>query len=85
MSIMDKALPNVVENTVKTPSEEEVALAEQEVAESQGGEGVDIQENEDGSVDINFEPNKINQEGTESHFDNLAELLPDDVLIIVKT
>ena len=37
---MDKALPNVVENTVKTPNEEEVALAEQEVAESQGGEGV---------------------------------------------
>ena len=77
---MDKALPNVVEQKVTTPSEEEVALAEQEVAESQGGEGVEVQENEDGSVDINFEPNKVNQPGTESHFDNLADLLPEDIL-----
>jgi hypothetical protein len=61
MSTIDKALPNVVENTVKTPSDEEVAIAEEQVAESQGGEGVDVQENEDGSVDINFEPNKVNQ------------------------
>ena len=48
MSDIDKALPNVVENTVTTPSEEEVALAEEQIAESQGGEGVDILENEDG-------------------------------------
>ena len=80
MSDIDKALPNVVENTVTTPSEEEVALAEEQIAESQGGEGVDISENEDGSVDINFEPNKVNEPGTDSHFDNLADLLPDEIL-----
>ena len=80
MSIMDKALPNVVEQKVTTPSAEEVELSEQEVAESQGGEGVEVQENEDGSVDINFEPNKVNQPGTEAHFDNLADLLPEDIL-----
>jgi hypothetical protein len=80
MSTIDKALPNVVENSVTTPSDEEVALAEEQVAESQGGEGVDIQENEDGSVDVNFEPNKINQPGTDSHFDNLADILPEDIL-----
>ena len=80
MSTIDKALPNVVENSVTTPSDEEVALAEEKVIESQGGEGVDIQENEDGSVDVNFEPNKINQAGTESHFDNLADILPEDIL-----
>ncbi len=80
MSTIDKALPNVVENSVTTPSDEEVALAEEKVLESQGGEGVDIQENEDGSVDVNFEPNKINQAGTESHFDNLADILPEDIL-----
>ena len=77
---MDKALPNVVEQKVTTPSDEEVAIAEEQVAESQGGEGVEVQENEDGSVDINFEPNKVNQPGTESHFDNLADLLPEDIL-----
>jgi hypothetical protein len=80
MSTIDKALPNVVETSVTTPSEEEVALAEEKVAESQGGEGVDIQENEDGSVDVNFEPNKINLEGTDTHFDNLADILPEDIL-----
>ena len=80
MSIMDKALPNVVEQKVTTPSEQEVALAEEQVAESQGGAGVDVQQNEDGSVDINFEPNKVNQPDTESHFDNLADLLPEDIL-----
>ena len=80
MSTIDKALPNVVETKVTTPSEEEVALAEEKVAESQGGEGVDVQENEDGSVDINFEPNKVNQPDTDSHFDNLADLLPEDIL-----
>ena len=32
MSTIDKALPNVVENTVKTPSDEEVAIAEEQVA-----------------------------------------------------
>ena len=37
MSTIDKALPNVVETSVTTPSEEEVALAEEKVAESQGG------------------------------------------------
>ena len=39
MSTIDKALPNVVENSVTTPSDEEVALAEEKVIESQGGEG----------------------------------------------
>ena len=31
MSTIDKALPNVVETTVKTPSDEEVAIAEEKV------------------------------------------------------
>ena len=54
MSTIDKALPNVVENSVTTPSDEEVALAEEKVIESQGGEGVDIQENDDGSVAVSY-------------------------------
>ena len=29
---------------------------------------------------INFEPGAVNQAGTEAHFDNLADLLPEDVL-----
>ena len=36
MADMDKALPNV-ETEIKTPSDEEVAIAEQETAEAQVG------------------------------------------------
>ena len=33
---------------------------------------------EDGSATINFDPEAVNQPGGEGHFDNLAELLPED-------
>ena len=77
---MDKALPNV-ETELKTPSDEEVAISEQETIESQAGpEDIDIVQEEDGSATINFDPSAVNQPGGEGHGDNLAELLPDDVL-----
>ena len=77
---MDKALPNV-ETELKTPSDEEVAISEQETAEAQvGPEDIDITQEEDGSATINFDPSAVNQPGGESHGDNLAELLPEDVL-----
>ena len=77
---MDKALPNV-ETELKTPSDEEVAISEQETAEAQvGPEDINVTEEEDGSATINFDPSAVNQPGGEGHGDNLAELLPDDVL-----
>ena len=77
---MDKALPNV-ETELKTPSDEEVAISEQETAEAQvGPEDINVTEEEDGSATINFDPSAVNQAGGEGHGDNLAELLPDDVL-----
>ena len=75
---IDKALPNV-EQTVTLPPEEEVAEAQETIQESQPGEP-EVVEQEDGSVDINFEPGAVNKAGTEDHYNNLAELLPDDVL-----
>ena len=80
MADMDKALPNV-ETELKTPSDEEVAISEQETAEAQvGPEDINVTEEEDGSATINFDPSAVNQPGGEGHGDNLAELLPDDVL-----
>ena len=77
---MDKALPNV-ETEIKTPSDEEVAIAEQETAEEQvSPDDIDIVQEEDGSATINFDPSAVNQPGGESHGDNLAELLPESVL-----
>ena len=48
MADMDKALPNV-ETELKTPSDEEVAISEQETAEAQvGPEDIDVVQEEDG-------------------------------------
>ena len=80
MADIDKSLPNV-ETELKIPSDEEVAVSEQETIEEQvGPEDVDITQEEDGSATINFDPAAVNQPGGESHGDNLAELLPESVL-----
>ena len=36
--------------------------------------------NEDGSADIDFEPGKASPAGSDDHFTNLADLLPDEVI-----
>ena len=81
MAEIDKALPNV-KQTVNIPGPEEVEAAEQEALAKQqeAGEPIEQVENEDGSVDINFDPSAVNPGQDEGHFDNLAELLPDNVL-----
>ena len=80
MADIDKSLPNV-ETELKIPSDEEVAVSEQETIEEQvGPEDVDITQEEDGSATINFDPAAVNQPGGEGHGDNLAELLPESVL-----
>ena len=80
MAKIDKPLPNV--NTeIKVPNEEEVAIEKLQTTEEQvGPDDVQVTTEEDGSATINFDPEAVNQPGTESHFDNLAELLPEDIL-----
>jgi len=80
MADIDKALPNV-ETELKTPSDEEIAISEQKTVEEQvGPDDIDVVQEEDGSATINFDPSAVNQPGGEGHGDNLAELLPEDVL-----
>ena len=80
MSEIDKALPNV-EQEIKLPSEEEVVEASQENIEEQvGPEDIQVEQEEDGGATITFDPEAVNQPGTNEHFDNLADLLPEDVL-----
>ena len=76
---IDKGLPNV-EQTIKLPSPKDVQIEQQQKTAQQMTEPVDIQQNEDGSVDINFDPRIANPGDSKEHFANLAELLPDDVL-----
>ena len=81
MADVDKALPNV-EQEINVPSDVEIeeAQQEQQAELAEKGEPIEIQENEDGSVDINYDPAIASVEGTPNHYDNLAEHLPDDVL-----
>ena len=77
---IDKDLPNV-EQVITLPSEQEVAVEQQEAQQQEAeNPAVEIQENEDGSVDISYDPSSGAIEGGQSHYDNLAEHLPDDVL-----
>ena len=81
MADIDKSLPNV-EQELKVPSPEEIEVAEQEKQQevNEQGDPIEVTENEDGSVDINYDPAIASVEGGENHYDNLAEHLPDDVL-----
>jgi len=79
MAEIDKGLPNT-RTKIDIPSEEEIAeeVAVQEPEELKGP--IEVIPEEDGGVTLDFEPGAINVPGTESHFDNLADILPDDVL-----
>ena len=79
MASIDKSLPNV-QQTINLPSPQEVQVEQQQQTAQQALEPVDIQKNEDGSVDINFDPGAVNPGDDRGHFANLADLLPDDVL-----
>ena len=79
MADIEKGLPNT-RTKIDVPSEEELQeeIAVQEPEEEKGP--VEVIPEEDGGATIDFEPGSINIPGTESHFDNLADILPDDVL-----
>tara|TARA_Y100000114_G_scaffold131827_1_gene130260 strand:+ start:741 stop:3233 length:2493 start_codon:yes stop_codon:yes gene_type:complete len=80
MAEIDKSLPNVRQE-INLDTEEAVVEAEKETEKAlEEKPPVDVQQNEDGSVDINFEPSAMNPGQDSGHFANLAELLPDDVL-----
>ena len=80
MAEIDKGLPNT-KTKLDIPSEEELQeVAVQEAQEEAEKQPIEVIPEEDGGVTLDFEPGTINVPGTESHFDNLADLLPDDVL-----
>jgi len=80
MAEIDKTL-NEVRTSVELPGPEEQVEVTEEIQESLPDEGdTEITETADGGVEINFEPGAFNQAQSENHFDNLAELLPEDIL-----
>ena len=79
MADIEKGLPNT-RTKIDIPSEEEIAeeVAVQEPEEEKGP--IEVIPEEDGGATIDFEPGAINIPGTENHFDNLADILPDEIL-----
>ena len=80
MADIDKGLPNT-RTKIDIPSEEEMTeevSVQEEEAQQKGP--VEVTPEEDGGATIDFEPGAINIPGTENHFDNLADILPEDVL-----
>jgi len=77
MAEIDKSLPNEVRTELDVPGPEEEIEVKEEVVDKGP---VEIIPEEDGGATINFEPGAINIPGTENHFDNLADLLPADIL-----
>ena len=75
MAEIDKSLPNEVRSKVEIPSEE---INVEEVVEQKPP--VEVIPEDDGGVTLDFEPGSINIPGTENHFDNLADILPEDIL-----
>ena len=78
---IDKSLPNRIKKEVEIPGVEEQISEEIKIQEDIPNQGeTEITPTEDGGVEINFEPGAFSQEQSESHFDNLAELLPEETL-----
>ncbi len=80
MAEIDKSLTEVTKSVEIDGPEEQVELQEDIVETLPNAGETEITPTEDGGVEINFEPGAFNQAQSENHFDNLAELLPDDIL-----
>ena len=78
MADIDKGLPNT-RTKLEIPSQEEIEeVSVQEPTDDK--RPIEVIPEEDGGVTLDFEPGAINVPGTENHFDNLADILPDDIL-----
>ena len=78
MADIDKGLPNT-RTKLEIPSEEEMTEVSVQEEETEKGP-VEVVPEEDGGATIDFEPGAINIPGTENHFDNLADILPEENL-----
>jgi hypothetical protein len=76
MAEIDKALPNTRTEIEVPGPEQDVEIVEQE--EQKGP--VEVTPEEDGGATIDFDPSAVNKSSPNSHFDNLADILPEETL-----
>jgi len=79
---IDKSLTQEPRKQLNIPPQAEVEeLQEEIITQEQEAKGpVEIEEAEDGSVTVDFDPNAASPEGGDEHYANLAEFLEDHVL-----
>ena len=79
---IDKSLTQGPRGSVSIPGEEEISESVETTieAERQAPGPVEVTEQEDGSVEVDFDPNAASPEGGDEHYANLAEFLPDEIL-----
>src|SRR6056300_112520 len=82
MADIDKALPNEPRKELELPGEEEIQeqIVEEAKEVQESPDNIEVSTNEDGSVDINLDPQAASPEGGDEHYANLADFLPDEVL-----
>jgi hypothetical protein len=78
MADIDKSLPNEAKPIL--PGEEPEELEIMESGEQPVSGETEIMENEDGSVDIDFDPSQLMQGAAEDHNANLADFLDEPIL-----
>ena len=77
MADIEKALPNINNAVEIERPEKEIDLIDQG---TESDMPFDVTPLDDGGVELDFAPGMAKIPGTENHFDNLAELLPEDIL-----
>jgi len=75
MADIDKSLPNV-RHEIEIPP----AQAPTDVDITEQRQPVEVTPDEEGGATVNFEPGAVNQAQSNTHFDNLADILPETVL-----
>ena len=73
---IDKALPNIDPEVVLP---EEIVVTEEDKLSEVTSDGAEVIMDEEGGAEINFDPT-ADQQVTQNHFENIAELLSDDIL-----
>jgi len=79
MATIDKSLPNT-KTEIEIPGEEVIVEEQEKILERQKGSEPEITMDEEGGATVEFDPSKVNPEGGEDHFENLADYLEDNIL-----
>ena len=79
MATIDKSLPNT-KTEIEIPGEDVIVEEQEKILERQQAGEPEITMDEEGGATVEFDPSKVNPEGGQDHFENLADYLEDNVL-----